>query len=64
MSKIIRITTGLVITVLSSWFIIFVGFLNETKTDYVAILTGFFFVLIGIFIIFNKKEDDIEQIKK
>ncbi len=64
MNKIIRITTGLIIVFLSFWIIISVGFFNEMKIDYIAFLMGVFFLIIGFFIIFNKKEDDIEQIKK
>ncbi len=64
MSRIIRVTTGLVIVFLSLWFIFSAGLFDEARTDYIALLTGAFFLLIGFFIIFNKKEDDVEQIKK
>ncbi len=64
MNELIRIITGLVIVILSLWLIVFAGFSDEIRVDYVALLTGAFFLAIGAFIIFNKKEDDVEQIKK
>jgi hypothetical protein len=62
-NKINRIITGIVISFLSIWFIIDYGFISP-KNDYVAVLTGLLFLVIGFIIIFNDKEDKIEEIKE
>jgi hypothetical protein len=49
---------------LSIWFIIFAGFIDGPRIDFLAILFGVFFFVIGLAIFFNKKEDEIEKIKK
>ncbi len=64
MSQTIRILTGIFIIILSLWFILAIGFFDQERADYGAILFGVFFLVVGAFIVFNKKEDDIEQIKK
>ncbi len=64
MNTTIRLITGIAMSLLSILLIIFAIFFNEAGVDYVAVLTGSFFLLIGVFIIFNKKEDEVEQIKK
>lgn len=64
MDKILRIVTGGIITILSILLIIFLGFLNEQGIDYISLAFGAFFFCIGIVILFNKKEDEIEKIKK
>ncbi len=64
MNTAIRLITGIVISLLSILLIVFAIFFDEARIDYIATLTGIFFLLIGIFIIFNKKEDEVEQIKK
>jgi hypothetical protein len=56
--------TGGVIIVLSILAIIYLGFLGSQGVDYVSIVTGFFFLIVGFLILFNKKEDEIEKIKK
>ena len=56
-----RTLSGVVIIVLSVLFIFFVGF---KEGDYFAIIFGIIFIIIALFILFNKKEDDIEEIKK
>jgi Flp pilus assembly protein protease CpaA len=58
-----RIIAGVVIMVLSLWFVLFAGFIDGPKIDYVAIILGAFFFLIGFFVAFNKDEDKIEKIK-
>ena len=55
-----RTITGIVIFFLSAFFIFFVGLKNG---DYFAVLFGFSFMIIALFIFFNKKEDEIEEIK-
>jgi hypothetical protein len=64
MNKVSRTITGLVIIILSTSLIVFLGFFASQGIDYANILTGLFFLIIGFFILFNKKEDEIEKIKK
>ncbi len=64
MSKLSRYITGGVAIALAFWFIIFLGIINIPGVDLFTILIGLFFLIIGIFIIFNDQEDDIEEIKK
>lgn len=64
MNAIGRIITGLIIIILSILFIIFFGFLSGGGIDYTNIVLGIFFLVVGFLILFNKKEDDIEKIKK
>ncbi len=64
MNAIGRIITGLIIIILSILFIIFFGFLSWGGIDYTNIVLGIFFLVVGFLILFNKKEDDIEKIKK
>lgn len=59
-----RIISGIIIISSSIWFIIYMGFIDHSEIDYVAILVGLFFLILGFFILFNKKEDEIEKIKK
>lgn len=61
MNKISRVITGGLIVLASILLIVLVGILNR---DYFSIVFGLFFLCIGLAILFNKKEDDIEQIKK
>ncbi len=61
MNKISRVITGGLIVLASILLIVLVGILNG---DYFSIVFGLFFLCIGFAILFNKKEDDIEQIKK
>jgi hypothetical protein len=53
-----------VLIAFSAWFIVYLGFMNSYGLDFSAILTGGFFLIIGLFIIFNEEEDKIEEIKK
>ena len=64
MNAINRIITGLIIIFLSILFIIFFGFLSGRGIDYANIVLGSFFLVVGFLILFNKKEDEIEKIKK
>ncbi|MEA3449786.1 MAG: hypothetical protein U9Q85_02300 [Patescibacteria group bacterium] len=57
-----RIITGGIIAVLSAC-LVFASFTGTAGIDYGTVITGVFFLLIGVFIIFNKKEDEIEKIK-
>jgi hypothetical protein len=63
MNTISRTITGGVIILSSVAFIVFAGFIDGPGIDYVAILTGLFFLVLGFYILFNKKEDQIEKIK-
>jgi hypothetical protein len=54
MKSLSRLITGGALVVFSAWFIVYLG----------ALLTGGFFLIIGLFIIFNEEEDKIEEIKK
>jgi tetrahydromethanopterin S-methyltransferase subunit E len=64
MNNISRYITGGVVVFLSLWFIIFVGVIASSEIDVASTLFGAFFLVIGLFIIFNNKEDEIEEIKK
>lgn len=64
MNNISRYITGGVIVFLSLGFIIFMGAVNPSGIDFVSVMFGAFFLVIGLFIVFNKKEDEIEEIKK
>lgn len=57
-----RIFTGTAVLVFSVWFIISVGLGEGAKVDWVALIGGLFFAAVGVFIIFNKEEDNIEKI--
>ena len=63
MNTVSRVITGLVIIGLSIFSIISFGFFNNQGIDFGNILVGFFFLLVGFLILFNKKEDEIEKIK-
>lgn len=58
-----RTISGVGVMAFSLWFVIFMGFIGGPKIDYVAIILGAFFFLIGFFVAFNKDEDKIEKIK-
>lgn len=64
MNKISRYITGAVTIAFSVWFVVFIGLVNSSDIDYSSVLFGIFFLFIGLYIIFNKKEDRIEEIKK
>lgn len=59
-----RTITGGIIIVLAIWFTVSVGFMDGLKTDYFAVFIGVLGIALGVFILFNKKEDEIEEIKK
>lgn len=58
MNTISRIISGLLIVVLGFSFIF------KSDSDIFAIIFGFFLLGLGVFLFFNKKEDQIEEIKK
>jgi hypothetical protein len=64
MKSLSRTITGGVITAFSIWFIVYLGLVSVHGVDFFAILTGGFFLVIGLFIIFNEDEDKIEKIKE
>ncbi len=64
MNKVSRVITGGIIVAFSIFFLISFGFLNSQGIDYFTIASGFFFLVVGFLILFNKKEDEIEKIKK
>lgn len=47
----------------SAAFTVFTGFIDGPGIDYLSILVGLFFLGLGFYILFNKKEDEIEKIK-
>ena len=57
MNTLSRTITGIAAIILG--LIIILG----SYPKYVMTLYGIFFIVVGIFIFFNKKEDDIEKIK-
>ncbi len=59
-----RTISGVGVMAFSLWFVIFMGFIGGPKIDYVAIILGAVFFFVGVFLVFNKKEDEIEEIKK
>lgn len=63
MKSISRIITGSIIIIFSAWFIIFAGFIDGPGIDFQAIAFGLIPLVIGVFILLNKKEDKIEEIK-
>lgn len=62
MNTISRVITGLTIVALSLWLLLATGFING-QPNYVVLITGPFFLIVGLVILFNRKEDKIEQIK-
>lgn len=62
MNNLNRLITGITIIVLSVWFVLGVGF-TEEQIIYSVVALGLLFVALGLVIIFNKKEDQIEEIK-
>jgi len=64
MNTVSRTITGLIIVVLSTFYIIFAGFMSGQTPNYVSVIIGVIFLIVGLFIFFNKKEDEIEKIKK
>ena len=62
MNNLSRIITGTALILFGLWFCLFVGFIDGPKLDVGRIIFGGLFVLLGLFIFFNKKEDEIEQI--
>lgn len=62
MNNLNRLITGITIIVLSVWFVLGVGF-TEEQIIYSVVAPGLLFMALGLVIIFNKKEDQIEEIK-
>ena len=58
-----RLITGSLILVISLWFVIFLGIADGPGIDFGAIITGVIFLIVGLFILLNENEDEIEQIK-
>ena len=60
-----RTIVGILLVILAVYLFLFEGVLNKQSADYiVAIILGLILLALGIFILFNKKEDEIERIKK
>ena len=57
MNTLIRTITGIIAIILGLVIIM------DGYTKPVILIYGIFFIIIGIVILFNKKEDDIEKIK-
>ncbi|MCF7910807.1 hypothetical protein K9L16_03985 [Candidatus Pacearchaeota archaeon] len=64
MNKLSRSISGVGLAFLSIWFIFFLGFIDGPGIDFFAILLGIFLLILAFVIFFNKKEDEIEKIKK
>ena len=58
-----RTITGSIIIIFALWFIIFIGFIDGPGFDFYALIFGALFLILGIVIFFNKKEDELEKIK-
>ncbi len=63
MSIFSRVITGGIIGVFGIWFTV-TGFTEAVENDYFSIVFGIFLLIVSIYIIFNKREDEIEEIKK
>jgi len=61
MNKISRTITGTIFIILGIFLITLSFFLHEAQ--WVPLIYGIPFLIIGIFIFFNKKEDNIERRK-
>jgi len=59
-----RTIIGVFLILLGIWFFLFLGFVGGLRLDFIVIITGLFFIILGIFILLNSKEDKIEGIKK
>ena len=62
MNTISRTTAGIITSILGL-YIIYASTSDYTEGWLWSVGTGIFFIITGIFIFFNKKEDDIEEIK-
>ncbi len=62
MNNLSRIITGILCIVFGLIFT-FLGF-NDISPDYIVVIFGLFFVVVGVYIIFNKQEDKVEEIKE
>lgn len=58
-----RIITGILIILFGLWLISFVGFIDGPGFDFWGFGVGVLFLILGLFILLNRKEDEIEQIK-
>ena len=58
-----RTITGLVIIFFASWFLIFAGIIDGPGIDYFSIFFGLVFIGLGVYVLLNKKEDEIERRK-
>ncbi len=64
MNTVSRIITGLVMVGLGAFLTMYLGFLDGPGVDYIAVIYGVLFFFVGFLILFNKREDEIEKIKK
>ena len=64
MNNVFRIVTGLCVILVGIVFIAFLGLFTEFGINYFSIVNGVVLLIIGFVILFNKKEDEIEKIKK
>lgn len=62
MNNLTRLITG-VLCIAFGLFLAVMGVM-ETSPEYFVVASGLFFVVVGVYIIFNKKEDEVEQIKE
>ena len=62
MNTISQIISGTVLIVLGEVLIIF-SIVDKPEDWFWVLISGIFFIVIGFFIFFNKKEDSIEEIK-
>ncbi len=60
MNTISRTITGILVTLLG----IYISIVSFSKEPWESLIFGIPMTLIGVYIIFNKKEDFIEKIKK
>lgn len=56
--------TGGLIILFGVFIFFFVGFVDGPGLDFLGILFGVLICVLGFFILFNKNEDKIEEIKK
>ena len=61
MNTISQIISGTVLIVLGEYIIF--SIVDKSEDWFWVLISGIFFMVIGFFIFFNKKEDSIEEIK-
>ena len=55
-----RLIIGGIVSLFGLWLLLFVGFIDGPEIDFSGIISGGVFLVLGIFILLNKKEDEIE----